>query len=342
MFGWDFDELALLVGGICLALRVLGGLALVLWRFVADSPLVFRLRPWTTLLSAGAFALIAIAALSQVTGAMPPRGIRLTGYFFTGLGGVMIGSIFDFFLTFRLYRLSHRLMALHVPKYREQLLHGDEQMRLGAANRLIAVGVSARAARPELLGLFSDKSNEMRAAAVHAVLVGIPDPPDDDAEVQKAARAGLGDSSLQVRVFAAAILADYAAPAADVLPVLCAGVESEDVSVNSAACTALGRLGPAATPAIPALRDWVLKEKSPHKAALDALVKLGEPAIPALIELLDRGDNTDKWMAARALGDLGEPARAALPALRKLSIQRMVLASAAAKKAIRKLGGDIR
>ena len=58
--------------------------------------------------------------------------------------------------------------------------------------------------------------------------------------------------------------------------------------------------------------------------------------------MLDRGDSTDKWMAARALGELGEPARIALPALRKLSIQRMVLASAAAKKAIRKLGGDIR
>ena len=37
MFGWDFDELALLVGGGYLALRVLGGLALVIWRFFTDS-----------------------------------------------------------------------------------------------------------------------------------------------------------------------------------------------------------------------------------------------------------------------------------------------------------------
>lgn len=341
MFGWDFDELALLIGGGYLALRVLGGLALVIWRFFTDSTLAFHIRPWTPLLSSAAVGLVAAAALSQITGGLPPN-IRFVAYSVTFFGGLMLGSMFDLFLTFRLYRLSYLLMALHVPKYREQLLHGDEQVRLGTVYRLIALGASARAARPELLALFSDESAELRAAAVHAVLVGIPDPPDDDAEVQKAARTGLGDSSLQVRVFAAAILAAYAAPAADVLPVLCAGVESEDVSVNAAACTALGRLGPAATPAIPVLRDWVLKEKMGPKAAMDALVKLGEPAIPALIELLDRGDNTDKWQAAIALGDMGEPARIALPALRKLSIQRTTLASAAAKKAIRKLGGDIR
>jgi HEAT repeat protein len=145
-----------------------------------------------------------------------------------------------------------------------------------------------------------------------------------------------------VRVFAAAILAAYHAPAGDVLPILCAGLESDDSDVATAACSALARLGPAATPAIPALRDRVLGEPTGHKAAMDALVQLGEPAIPALIELLDRGDTTDKWLAAIALGDLGEPARIALPALRKLSIQRTTLASAAAKKAIRKLGGDIR
>ena len=52
-------------------------------------------------------------------------------------------------------------MALHVPKYREQLLHGDEQVRLGAADRLIALGRRPEAARPELLALFSDDSAEV-------------------------------------------------------------------------------------------------------------------------------------------------------------------------------------
>lgn len=341
MFGWDIDELALLIGGGYLALRILGGLVVVLWRFFADSQLVFHIRPWTMFPTGIAFCLVAAAALSQITGGLLPN-VRFVAYSVTFIGGLMIGSMFDLFLTFRFYRLSHWLMALHVPKYREQLLHGDEQVRLGAAHRLIALGVRARAARPELLTLFSDDSAAIRAAAVQAVLAGTPDPPEDDPELPRAARATLADPSLSVRVFAAAILTAYHAPAAEVLPILCAGLESEEGATSSAACSALGRLGPAAIPAIPALRDRVLKEETGHKAAMDALVKLGEPAIPALIELLDRGDNTDKWFAAVALGDLGEPARIALPALRKLTMQRTTLASDAAKKAIRKLGGDIR
>jgi hypothetical protein len=348
MFGWDFDELALLVGGGYLALRVLGGLALVFWRFIADSALAFHMRPWTSLLTSAAVGLVAVGSLSSVVGGGLPPNISAVAYFATFFGGLMLGSTLDLFLTFQFYRLSHCLMALHVPKYREQLLHGEEQVRLGAANRLIALGASARAARPELLALFSDQSTELRAAAVHAVLVGIPDPSDDDAEAPRAARARLTDPSLPVRVFAAAILAAYGARAEEVLPVLCEGLECEDLAAHCMACSALGRLGAAAVPAIPALRARALKGEADLKGevdlkgALDVLIKMGEPAIPALIEVLDRGDSTDKWMAARALGELGEPARIALPALRKLSIQRMVLASAAAKKAIQKLGGDIR
>ena len=106
MFGWDFDELALLVGGGYLALRVLGGLALVFWRFIADSALAFHIRPWTPLLTSAAVGLVAVGSLSSVVGGGLPPNIRAVAYFATFFGGLMLGSTFDLFLTFQLHRLS--------------------------------------------------------------------------------------------------------------------------------------------------------------------------------------------------------------------------------------------
>ena len=120
----------------------------------------------------------------------------------------------------------------------------------------------------------------------------------------------------------------------------CDGLKCEDAGVCGLASRALGELGPAAAPAIPALRESLFIIDQPNLEAVDVLAKIGAPAIPVFLEVLDRGDYTVKWQVVRALGNMGEPARAALPALRRLSIQRTMM-TAEVKKAIRKLGGDI-
>ena len=179
------------------------------------------------------------------------------------------------------------------------------------------------------------------ATVANAVLVAIPDPPDDDEAVPKAARSLLADPALPVRVYAAAILVANRTPATELLPVFIDGLKCEDVNVSGLACRALGQIGPAAEPAIPALSEMAFIPDTEYSEAVDTLQKIGAPAVPVLVEVLDRGNSSVKWQAVKALGDMGEPARAALPALRKLAIQRITLVSDAAKKAIKKLGGDI-
>ncbi len=55
-----------------------------------------------------------------------------------------------------------------------------------------------------------------------------------------------------------------------------------------------------------------------NDAVRTALVKIGQPAVPALISALDHQDKTVRIMAAEALGELGLAAKNAFPALARL------------------------
>jgi hypothetical protein len=56
-----------------------------------------------------------------------------------------------------------------------------------------------------------------------------------------------------------------------------------------------------------------------HDAAADALLKIGEPALPYLIRGLSSDNDSLQYSCAQILGKMGPPAKAALPALKKLS-----------------------
>ena len=90
----------------------------------------------------------------------------------------------------------------------------------------------------------------------------------------------------------------------------------EQWTEQDAATDALGRIGPAAVPAlVEALRggDSAVREK-----ALEVLGRMGsdaEPAVPDLIWLLDDPDPAVRKAAARTLGRIGPAAQAAVPAL---------------------------
>jgi HEAT repeat protein len=56
-------------------------------------------------------------------------------------------------------------------------------------------------------------------------------------------------------------------------------------------------------------------------ASASELVKIGKPAVPALVELLDSPTWVLRWKAARVLGLIGPDAKEALPALEK-ALQR--------------------
>jgi HEAT repeat protein len=283
-------------------------------------------------------------AIVSVATDWPAAGARLVAYGATAIVGFFLGVMFDFAVEIRLWRVSDWLMSLRVPQYRERLLHGDPAVRQGAAEQLARLGPYARPARPELLAAVrADESADVRAAAIQAVWLSTPVPPaDEDADLPREARPALADADPRVRTVAAAILVGFDAARPDeVLPALCDGLKCDDLNTGGCAVVTLEKLGPAAEPAVGALKEAALRPENPNSGAPDALGKIGAPAVPALVEILERGDRFCKWSAADALAEMGEPARAALPALRKVAGDPDDMVQSAARNAIRKLGGDI-
>ncbi len=88
---------------------------------------------------------------------------------------------------------------------------------------------------------------------------------------------------------------------------------------------ALGRIGPDASRAVPLLIERFTRMGCQHltgagrlgfdPGAKDALVRVGAPAVPALLDVLNGPDRAMRVCAAEALGEIGPAARAAVPAL---------------------------
>jgi HEAT repeat protein len=325
-----------------LAVRVACGVGLVLWWYASDSLRQTALRVELTLVTGVAVATMCVALLSIGTG-WPLRGFRILLYIGTAAVGFMLGIAFDMVVSIRLWRMSTWLMSLRVPRYRERLLHGDAEVRLSAAKRLAALAGYSRAARPELLAAIrGDDAADVRTQSALAILYSIPDPPDEDAELAKEFRPALADADPRVRTIAAAVQTTFhTTPAADLLPILCAGLTTRDEETAGIAAEALGRLGAEAASAIPDLQASAMDRERGNLIAPEALAKIGETAIPALLVILEGGPPNSRSGAAEALGGMGSPARVALPALRLASEDKDEIVAGAAKRAIRKLGGEI-
>jgi HEAT repeat protein len=90
--------------------------------------------------------------------------------------------------------------------------------------------------------------------------------------------------------------------------------------VRAAAAQDLAQLGPDAREAVPALTAACLNDPdlAARVQAGVALWRVGRralPALAALIEGLQKGDETTCWAAADCLGDMGSDAAEAVPAL---------------------------
>jgi hypothetical protein len=257
MFGVELSrsEWAALVAIGFLFARVFCAVALVVWWYITDSIRVQTLRFGLTMLTSLAVAVMCVSLLSIATD-WPFRGFRIVVYIATAIGGFFLGFMFDLVVSIRLWRVSNWLMSLRVPRYREQLLHGDAEVRKGAAERLAQLGLYSRPARPELLAAVrGDESADVRAVAALAVLYSIPDPPDEDADLARELKPSLSDPDVRVRTAAAAVQVTFqAAPPAELLPILREALKSDNPAVAQVAAGALGRIGPDAAPAIPDLR----------------------------------------------------------------------------------------
>jgi HEAT repeat protein len=82
-------------------------------------------------------------------------------------------------------------------------------------------------------------------------------------------------------------------------------------------------------------KHWGMTLEDVRWAAAEALVKIGTPAVPALIQALGDSDSAVRCAAAWALGDLGDPQ--AMPAL----IQALEDLDEAVRRAAAKALGDL-
>lgn len=107
-------------------------------------------------------------------------------------------------------------------------------------------------------------------------------------------------------------------------------LQSDQPTVRYQAARTLRKLKPETKPAIDALIAALADTGIPSEfdvqylgprvndAALAALIKIGQPAVPALIAALEHQDKTIREMAARTLGELGPIAKDSFPAMSRL------------------------
>lgn len=210
--------------------------------------------------------------------------------------------------------------------------------RIEAARVLAALGPEAKNAVSPLLEALADPQRAVRVAVVRALAAVGP-------EKSAALRALVGsleeDADSEVRRAAAEGIGDLGERAKKAIPALLAALEGDEAEVRAASARALGAIGAdtrAVTDALLALLE--ASETPVRAAAAEALGRLGlESAVPALGRAAWQGPPQLARAAVTALGRLGPPAAAELPALVHHVLASPELATrAAAADALGRLG----
>jgi HEAT repeat protein len=157
---------------------------------------------------------------------------------------------------------------------------------------------------PALVAALQDPSADVRAQAVRS----LENYPLDLDSAIPALLSMLEKDDAEVRSIAADVLRK-AWPTAVVVPNLAAALKSGDANVRAPAVLLLGRIGPDASSAVPALLEILIETLESNDDALvtgaaKALAKFGReaaPAVPKLRALKDRGKSESSEAAAAAL-----------------------------------------
>ena len=145
------------------------------------------------------------------------------------------------------------------------------------------------------------------------------------------------------RVYASFSLIDPLANlGGEVVPLLLEFLKEEDADFQSRSAYALGKIGPAAREAVPALTK-ILGHEDPsvRRDAARALwcIRKDVAGVPVLTALLKEEARYLAEPAAQSLGDMGPAAKASLPALREALSHPNPDVRYAAREAIGKIGG---
>lgn len=219
----------------------------------------------------------------------------------------------------------------------QALQDGDEDIRRCAAEILDEIR-DERSVEP-LIKALSDKSWKVRGPAAKALgTIG------DSRALTPLIKVLKNDVKSSVRGNAAWALGHIRPVVVDVVPILMRALEDKDWYVRSSATIALGSIGPVTDEVVPSLMKALGdNEDLVRRSALSALGTIGPAAaeaVPALEKVLRnwRIDEYRRWLAARALGNIGYPEAAmAVPALERAQRDRDKDVRKGAAEALRKI-----
>jgi HEAT repeat protein len=212
-----------------------------------------------------------------------------------------------------------------VPDLIRALSDWSPPARQWAARALAAVGPAAGHAVPTLLGLLADYDDGVREAAAEALVsVGEPAVPLLALVLEERDLRRAGDRPA-FREAVDRLWRQLDAEGGHGIPdrawrtptwAAREGLREQTEFVHEAAARVLGRLGPAAAPAAPALAQALCDQSERvRSAAARALGEIGGEAAPVLVSALASEDHVLREAAATTLGRLGPAARCAVPAL---------------------------
>ena len=244
-----------------------------------------------------------------------------------------------------------------VPALREKLRAADATTRSEAATDLGFLGLDAVDAAPDLAKLLDDAKPQVRLAAAAALLrikpkdvhshdvlpkgIGSEDTPTRRHAARAAALAGPGaaplagklgallkDPDILVRRTALQAIATLGPAAAEAVGPVTSLLDDPESAIDAA--DALGRIGPAARPALKALAHMLAGDAATQRwAAVRAMAQIGgddaSPAVKFMIGELSKASDVDGYNMMIYLALLGPVAKDALPAVRRAPIRNPVL-----------------
>lgn len=129
------------------------------------------------------------------------------------------------------------------------------------------------------------------------------------------------DRNPDIKLAAAGALGQIGAPAQSAIPTLAQLLADRSEAVRKAAVRSLGQIDASwaadrgVVGIVTVLARQLHTAGSDRAHALSALVTIGAAAVPTLSEILQQGDRTEREHAAKALGEIGPVAKAAIPVL---------------------------
>ena len=193
---------------------------------------------------------------------------------------------------------------------RSALVSPGVSLRLAAARALGAAGPQPGRPEQALIEALGDKDSRVRSVALEALVALKADP----SLLLPRVEAGLKDPSPDVRLAALRLIPQLGDAAQPLASAVTAALADPDETVRR---TAIEGVGPAGHDAMPLLLARVA-DPSLRPAVIAAFGRLGaaaSPAVPKLIELIPSSPKELRSQIFAALGKIGPSANAALPAL---------------------------